>query len=232
MKIKSGDIFTDWTVLTLDSVTKRFTKKWKCKCSCGNISIVNHGDLTSGKSKRCKQCGYIKVSEKICANLLEKKIGKWEILERVGTNKHRRPIWKCRCLCGTIKNVSSNNLLSGLSKSCGKCNEYEGIKGRKFSQLLGTAKARNIDVLVTKKDLWDKFEKQEHKCALSGMILILSDDKNNTASLDRIDSSKCYSVDNIQWVHKDINIMKNHFTEKYFIDMCSKIYEFKNKAPV
>lgn len=233
MKINSGNIFEDWTVIELSSIDKRFTKKWKCRCKCGAVSIVNHGDLTSGKSKRCKKCGYLKVSEKICTNLLNKTFGKWTVLERNGTNKHRRPFWKCKCACGNIKNVSSNNLLTGLSKGCGKCNEYKGIKGKIYSRVLAGARARNIDVYVTKKDLWDKFEQQNHICTLSGIKLILSDKKDNTASLDRIDSSKSYTIDNIQWIHKDINLMKNAFDEKYFIDICRKISDFKkDKASV
>ena len=46
---------------------------------------------------------------------------------------------------------------------------------------------------------------------------------STTASLDRIDSSKGYVIGNVQWVHKDINIMKNKFDNQYFIDMCKKI---------
>jgi len=44
-----------------------------------------------------------------------------------------------------------------------------------------------------------------------------------TASLDRIDSSKGYVKGNLQWVHKDINMMKNHYNQKYFIEICKKV---------
>ena len=39
---------------------------------------------------------------------------------------------------------------------------------------------------------------------------------SKTASLDRIDSSKGYTEDNIQWVHKDVNQMKMDLPEQRF----------------
>jgi hypothetical protein len=49
-----------------------------------------------------------------------------------------------------------------------------------------------------------------------------------TASLDRIDNNKGYTKDNIQWLHKNINLMKHCFDQKYFIELCNLISE-KNK---
>ena len=45
-----------------------------------------------------------------------------------------------------------------------------------------------------------------------------------TASVDRIDSSKGYIADNIQILHKDINVMKWDFTQDYFLHLCYLIY--------
>ena len=47
--------------------------------------------------------------------------------------------------------------------------------------------------------------------------------KNQTASLDRIDSSKGYTKNNVQWLHKDINIMKRDFPEEKFLFLCKQI---------
>ena len=48
-------------------------------------------------------------------------------------------------------------------------------------------------------------------------------------TIDRIDSSKGYTVDNVQWVHKDINLMKNHFSESQLIDFCQRILDKHNE---
>ena len=40
----------------------------------------------------------------------------------------------------------------------------------------------------------------------------------NQASLDRIDSSIGYTLDNIQWLHNDVNISKWEFSVDKFVD--------------
>ena len=42
-------------------------------------------------------------------------------------------------------------------------------------------------------------------------------DYDATASLDRIDSSKGYIKGNVQWVHKNINYMKQEMTNEEFL---------------
>ena len=44
-----------------------------------------------------------------------------------------------------------------------------------------------------------------------------------TASLDRIDSTKGYIEGNVQWVDKIVNAMKWNIPEKYFIEICKTI---------
>lgn len=46
-------------------------------------------------------------------------------------------------------------------------------------------------------------------------------------SLDRIDSNKGYIENNIQWVVKEINFMKNNLTEKEFFILCNSVSNFK-----
>lgn len=51
-----------------------------------------------------------------------------------------------------------------------------------------------------------------------------------TASIDRIDSSNGYIEDNIQWVHKDVNMMKQKMTNIELIEMCKLIVENNNEV--
>ena len=44
--------------------------------------------------------------------------GRWTVIER-RQNKGRRVQWLCRCECGNTGLVMSNNLVSGISRSCG-----------------------------------------------------------------------------------------------------------------
>lgn len=60
-------------------------------------------------------------------------------------------------------------------------------------------------------------------CNLTGLKLEFKTLKKQTASLDRIDSTKGYVEGNVQWIHKDINLMKNRLPQDYFISMCDLI---------
>ncbi len=100
-----------------------------------------------------------------------------------------------------------------------------------FNRVKERAIYRGIKFEVSQEEILDKYNQQKGKCALSGLDIIIQRNykkyKEMTASLDRIDSNKDYTIDNIQWVHKDINKMKNHFSEEYFIKMCKLIIENK-----
>ena len=67
--------------------------------------------------------------------------------------------------------------------------------------LLHGAKFRNISVNMTMEDAWALFQKQKGKCALTNMELCFKFKskrlgyKEQTASLDRIDSKKGYDID-------------------------------------
>lgn len=72
-------------------------------------------------------------------------------------------------------------------------------------------------------------EKQNFKCALTGLPIIIVGGKNNTkqttASPDRIDSTKEYELNNIQYVHKIINYMKMDLSQEDFIQFCKLVVE-------
>ena len=74
---------------------------------------------------------------------------------------------------------------------------------------------------------WDIFIQQKGKCALTGLNITFAETarqrKFATASLDRIDSSKGYIKDNVQWIHKDIQRMKMDLSEEKFLDLCQKV---------
>lgn len=52
-------------------------------------------------------------------DLIGQKFGRWTVLERVFPNKGSHAAWDCECICGQIITVSSSDLRSGHSQSCG-----------------------------------------------------------------------------------------------------------------
>lgn len=51
---ETGKLYGELTVISL---VKGERTKWKCKCSCGNETLVTGWSLRAGKSKSCGKCG-------------------------------------------------------------------------------------------------------------------------------------------------------------------------------
>lgn len=106
---------------------------------------------------------------------------------------------------------------------------YGEISGNYWSGIRKCASKRNLEFTLTIEEAWELFLKQNRKCRFSKIELtfpIKFKDKNQgnyTASLDRIDSDKGYTKDNVQWVHKLINIMKQDMKDEEFIEWCKLI---------
>lgn len=152
--------------------------------------------------------------------------------------KGKRKIWRCKCKCGNIVDVVSTALISGNTISCGCIRRTEGPthptwKGYEeigiefFNSMKNGAAIRNLEFNITIEYIWELFIKQSRKCALSGIDLRTLTRYKRTASLDRIDNTKGYIEGNLQWIHKDINIMKRDHTQEYFIDICNKISDYQ-----
>jgi len=92
---------------------------------------------------------------------------------------------------------------------------------QKFDQLVKTAGERkNKKCFITVEHLHDVWQRQKGLCVYTKLPLTSESHQLNTVSLDRIDSSKDYTVDNIQLVCVPINRMKLDYTEKQFIELC------------
>ena len=106
---------------------------------------------------------------------------------------------------------------------------YEDISGNFWSNLTSKADQRNIPFKITMKDAWNQFLKQDKKCMLTKWDISFSRNRftiYNQASLDRIDSSIGYTLDNIQWLHKDVNISKWEFSVDKFVDLCHLVSDY------
>lgn len=172
--------------------------------------------------------------KRVKVQLTNQRFGKLFVLEQ-GPILNRRTSWKCKCDCGNISYPSTYALTKGNTNSCG-CNRkvrkhlsklWRGIgdmSASVWSSIKNKAKSRNLIVNISFDFIWKLFLKQNRKCALSGQEIYFKSKKDKTISLDRIDNSKGYTEDNVQWVHKDINWMKQDFDEKYFIKTCSLIH--------
>jgi hypothetical protein len=177
-------------------------------------------------------------------DLSGKRFGHVVVLKRAASRARKKgqggPVtfWLCRCDCGAEKEIEAYPLSRGLSTTCGKCDRranYTGVgelSGTYFSAIKANAKTRGIQFKLTASFLWHLFMAQDRCCALSGLPLNFAPvgklahtlrPKEQTASLDRIDSSKGYVVGNLQWVHKNLNYMKGELSDPEFFQLCQKV---------
>jgi hypothetical protein len=198
--------------------------------------------------------GIKKSKNEMAKNKIKSSIGtrfnRWTVIEYIGDNKTSNGLVKCKCDCGTELDVRYYDLVSGQTKGCNSCskierskncgkyerkigkenwkfNGYEKISGHYWSVVKSRAKKRGNELSISIEYAYQILEKQNFKCAISRLDIYLpkSDNKKWTATLDRIDSTKGYIENNVQWLHKDINTMKWAFTQDQFLNYCRIIVE-------
>jgi hypothetical protein len=119
---------------------------------------------------------------------------------------------KCRS-CSTKGNSNSRPNKRSL---------FELIPNSWFNSKAASAVTRGIEWDLTIEFLWNLYQMQEGLCALSGEPIEWGI-KTHTVSIDRIDSDRGYTEDNVQLVHKDVNFMKGTLSEERFLELCEKI---------
>lgn len=123
--------------------------------------------------------------------------------------------------CRTAQNNKSPNRNSAKENNPA-WKGFNGIPGKVLSKLKRDAEKRDIDFALDMEDIWNQYINQNKVCRFSGVPLTWGVD----ASVDRIDSSKGYNFDNIQIVHKAINMLKCDMDDKQFIHWCKLIARY------
>lgn len=199
------------------------------------------------KIYKCSQntiLNHLKYNEiNIDERYINKKFGKLKVVGKGEPDRHGHNRWNCVCECGKETKVLGYQLDYGNTKTCG-CSRttinskhpnfkgYKEISGKLWYSFQKGAKDRNLPFEITIEYAWELFEKQNRQCSLTGLPLKFSESASKyadrTASMDRIDSSLGYVEGNVQWIHVDVNFMKQDYQQDYFIKMCRLIVD-RNK---
>lgn len=162
---------------------------------------------------------------------------------RLGNGKPHTKV-ECVCQCGTRLDIFSHSLAKRKVLSCGsrscapdrfqkttgsrnyKFKGYRDIRSATWNRIQKGAERRGLCFELSLEYAWNLYEKQDRRCALSGVPLVFKGGTKSsltTASLDRIDIKKGYVEGNVQWVHKTVNIMRNALELEDFVVWCSRV---------
>ena len=153
----------------------------------------------------------------------------YQVLEQNELKKHN--LRKCR-ICNQIKEMK--DFYNGKNKSqCRECLiivnsrikeekyyrevSFDDFLKDKFNRMKKGAISRNLEVHTTIEDIKQIFFKQDGKCFYSNEMMSLQNGELETLSIDRIDSSKNYTVENIVLCCWVVNKMKQDLNIKDFI---------------
>lgn len=182
------------------------------------------------------------------------KHGRLTVISHSGKDHRNKHLWLCLCECGNEKVVVSDNLSSGKSNSCGclkseflarKGNQYGLYEDREvallkvqYSHLKRRNKLKSFSDVIS----FDEFCKiSKSPCKYCGLEYSkeiedrlneskkqkrLSDHVLKCNGIDRVDSSKGYTVENSVSCCKYCNTAKNTMTESEFYTWIKRVYEF------
>lgn len=207
-------------------VAKRGAVKWRLRCFCGTEAL-RYGSFLEGALKKSKflSCGCFRREKKVIVAVGDR-YGRLVVLSKVEDNSEGGS-WRCRCDCGRESIPFAGNLIRGGTRSCGVCVRLEhGLKLRKDFNGIPPSFIRRLSGGLTADAIWQLYLRQDRKCALTGLEIWLPKPRTKsrgTASLDRIDSGVGYVPGNVQWVHKDVNRMKNAYPQQWFIEICRMV---------
>lgn len=226
-------VIDEWT-------TSHRNKRFNCQCQlCGKIFEIQ--GITKLKNKKDCGCRTPTRYERFKKDKIGLRCGKLLVIEHSRTENYNN-YFICKCDCGNYTEVASSNIRKGVTESCGRCkgeynkksmnNKFQEIPIKFIKSIKNGADTRGLEYSLNNEFLWNLYLKQSRKCALSGRkIFFDTDTYKNTASLDRIDSRKGYIESNVEWVHKDINRMKNLYPKDYFLSVCDDIHK-NNKSHI
>lgn len=176
-----GKKFNKLQVVAFDHFDENKKDYWKCKCDCGNETVVQGYNLKSGAVKSCG-CGYqLCQFEDITGN-------KYNMITVVKFlyRKNLQSYFLCRCDCGNEFIANANNLKRNHYYSCGctnrSCEEscvYDYISSIYNGEILqnkriisvddDTKHNKEIDIYVPKLNLGIEYNGSIYHASLNGL---------------------------------------------------------------
>lgn len=146
-------------------------------------------------------------------DLTGQRFGRLVVLERASNGKHGDIVYRCKCDCGTIKEVTATHLRSGASKSCG-CLRKEVTQKNKTIHGMKRTRLYNIWVAMKRrcspscdKRVYDRYYGREIRVCNEWKTdfsvfakWALNNGYSDELSIDRINNDGNYEPSNCRWV--------------------------------
>ena len=157
-----------------------------------------------------------------------------ELPPSVFKNENKRWVRFCPKCKEQVTHLRRNYCIGAslMEQPCKKCsnktNHPSGMVGAVrlawFESFSKSAISRGYSWNLTPEELNEMHEEQDGLCALSGLSIGWSKvGWEHSASIDRLDNDKGYFLDNIQLVHKKINMMRGSLTVDDFLELCQAV---------
>ncbi len=105
-----------------ESISVKLRRMSEWKCDCGRTKTIRTDHVTSGRISSCGQCSMISKDE-----MARRKFGHFIMNnpDDVMPGSAKKIEWMCDC--GRIKLARISHVVSGLTSSCGHCNEFSAV---------------------------------------------------------------------------------------------------------
>jgi hypothetical protein len=235
-----GTRFGGWTVIQDLPPEAKVGGGWKThralvRCDCGVEGIRTLGMLkTTGGCRACFSRGQIKPL--VAPPSIGTIFGTYTVIGLPEKRTTHTLKVRARCVCGVEKLLRVLSLQKGKIDDCLVCapstQRHKEARGRAWKghgdisktywcRLRNGARTRRLQFDFTIEEAWALFEEQQGLCALSGQPIQFG--YATTASLDRIDNTRGYCRDNVQWLHKALNRAKQDLPQEEFIALCCMV---------
>lgn len=237
--VNIGDRFGKLTIIESSRTRIKNSYYYKVKCDCGKEYYAQCSSIKSGRTTMCKECSS---TNKRTIVPIGYKFGTWTVVSE-GEYINNQWRYKVQCTCGNTRYMPASQIMkSNRYNTCLRCSLGKRLSNFRESFINNIKKSafsrgKEFAEDVTPEYLYELLESQNFKCALTGDNLLPEDNsldhlrKELPLSLDRIDSSRGYIRGNVQWVTKQVNLMKGVMTIEELLETCSKILNHANQQP-
>lgn len=213
----TGKTFGRLTVIKRSSNALDGAIMWECKCTCGKIKGIQGKSLKNGSTRSCG-CLHSEIAR---TNKFKERTIICHTCGKPFKSKKGPKIKTCSPECHRIRRLEYIRILSR--------KDFKHVVKRIIKNSESRAKRYKLSYDITYEYLWDLFNKQDKKCAVTKILFELSTGTGSkerspwSMSIDRIDNSKGYIKGNVQLVTVMYNLCKNSWSHQDVITFSKSI---------